>query len=331
MARFLVSRSVVRRQISLLQSVFDRVSYSYKTNPVIGDWIIRNMDIPVSINSFGSFLKLREHADRIIYFLQGETKDEIREMVDSGVREFVTDNENDLGNLLEVTEDIHLFLRVKLREHTIYTGKYFVYGLDHKRASELVKDLRERVRSVSIHFHKKTQNISEWYLKEEFADLEEVFPHIDYINIGGGIPWVYHSSKPNLDMIMGKIREFREWLSEFSVRTMAEPGRFIAGPAVRLEAIVRNIYGRNVILDCSIFNAYMDTFLFNLRLEVEGEGEGEDYLLKGCTPDSLDIFRYSVRLPRLKVGDKIIFKNAGAYNFHTDFNDLPRIEHVWTD
>jgi diaminopimelate decarboxylase len=49
-------------------------------------------------------------------------------------------------------------------------------------------------------------------------------------------------------------------------------------------------------------------------------------LLKGCSPDSLDIFRYTVNLTEKKVGDKIIFENAGAYNFHTEFAELPKLE-----
>jgi len=49
-------------------------------------------------------------------------------------------------------------------------------------------------------------------------------------------------------------------------------------------------------------------------------------LIKGKTPCSLDIFRYKVNLPEVKVGDKIIFLNAGAYNFSTNFCRLNELK-----
>jgi ornithine decarboxylase len=56
---------------------------------------------------------------------------------------------------------------------------------------------------------------------------------------------------------------------------------------------------------------------------VEGElSENEDgifFLIKGNSPTRDDIFRYKVKLDNPKIGDKIIFLNAGAYNYTTDF------------
>ncbi|MEM3690611.1 MAG: decarboxylase, partial [Candidatus Micrarchaeia archaeon] len=83
------------------------------------------------------------------------------------------------------------------------------------------------------------------------------------------------------------------------------------------------------IVDCSVYNCAMDTFIMNTRLLVEGEleeGLGRRYLIKGCTPDSIDIFRYNVWLREVKPGDKIVFINAGAYNFYSDFDGLEKIK-----
>ena len=40
----------------------------------------------------------------------------------------------------------------------------------------------------------------------------------------------------------------------------------------------------------------------------------------------MDLFRYRAYLKNLKVGDKLVFLNVGAYNFTTDFCDLEKIE-----
>ena len=73
----------------------------------------------------------------------------------------------------------------------------------------------------------------------------------------------------------------------------------------------------------------MDTFAAHTRLLVENELEdGDAYTIKGCTPDSLDVFRYRVFLKNPKVGDKVVFLNAGAYTYTADFCALQKLETV---
>ena len=76
----------------------------------------------------------------------------------------------------------------------------------------------------------------------------------------------------------------------------------------------------------------MDTFVAHIRLLVDGEKEKrEAYTIKGCTPDSMDIFRYRVFLEKPKKGEKITFLNAGAYNYASDFCNLPKLETIVVD
>jgi len=355
MAKFVLYKHKISEQYNKLKEISDIVSYSYKTNPMVGDFLIKmhkedvNKSILwLSINSKYTMFKKNFDAP-ILFFMQGESKEEIKELLKK-TDKFAVDNENDLNNLLEVAEEerkkITLFLRVKIREHTVNTGKYFVYGFKAERAKELLDELSGKNVDLAIHFHRKTQNVGEWYLKEDFEELFEGYlDKIKYVNIGGGVPWYYVNSKPNLEIIFNKIKEFKEWLNEKNIKLIIEPGRFIAAPAVDIESKVINVYDNNIVLDCSLFNAYIDTYLVHVRLPVEGEVEektakelvkkGKEvykYLIKGCTPDSLDIFRYKVFLPfKVKIGDKIILKNAGAYNFHCDFNDLPKLEYEIRD
>ncbi|MGB9630697.1 MAG: decarboxylase [Candidatus Methanodesulfokora sp.] len=335
MARFLMSRRKVLEQYGIIRGLVDIVAYSYKTNSVVWS-ILRETDSLVSISSMGS---LKGDYDRVVYFLQGEKKEEVERILELGVRKFVVDNIPELQRFLGIVEKkedkIDLFVRIKMKEHTIYTGKHFVYGIDWKKLDEILPEIRKNrnIENLGVHFHRKTQNVSEWDLVRDFSDAVDrrLFDIIDIVNIGGGIPVEYKNSSPKIDMILSKIRGFKEFLG--GIKLMAEPGRFIAGPSVILEAEVVNVYDDTAVLDCSIFNAYIDTYLLNIRLPVLGEREnGIRYTLKGRSPDSLDIFRYSVYLDReLKIGDKIYFLNAGAYNFHTEFNDMPKIETAIVD
>jgi ornithine decarboxylase len=75
----------------------------------------------------------------------------------------------------------------------------------------------------------------------------------------------------------------------------------------------------------------MDALIVPVKLLVEGEQPKEEtnsepYVIKGITPCSLDLFRYRVYLENPQVGKQLIFLNAGAYNFTTDFCNLDKIE-----
>ncbi|MCD6403473.1 MAG: decarboxylase [Candidatus Aenigmarchaeota archaeon] len=325
------------KQYEILKEYADEIVYSFKTNPVVGKVLESMSDCKFAICSFNSVDRI-EDKSRIVYFLQGENEKEISIVLDKGVRSFVVDNENDLNRLLSILNKkkvkIELFLRVKVREHTIYTGKYFVYGISWKRANELISKLKENeyISTLGIHFHRKTQNVGEWFLKEDFEEIisEENRKLINKVNIGGGIPVEYVNSKPDVKFILRMIKEFKQFLNEEGIELVVEPGRFLAAPAIRLETEIINVYGDTIVVDASLFNGAMDVYLLGYRYPVVGEKEkGIKFLIKGRSPDSLDIFRYKVFFDHVpKVGDKIIFKNAGAYNFYTDFNDMPKIKTV---
>ena len=108
-----------------------------------------------------------------------------------------------------------------------------------------------------------------------------------------------------------------------------EPGRFICASAVKLVTKILRVYDNNIIVNASVYQGDTDTFVVPTKLLVEGElpkRHGQSYVIKGIIPCSMDIFRYRVYLKEPKTGDDIIFLNAGAYNFTTDFCDLEKLE-----
>ena len=325
MAKFILNKSKLWDQYAKA-SKLGEVWYNFKTNTYVGK-ILEKKNVRLVASSKQSLDEISNHKNTT-YIVQGDSKEQINRIIELGVNSFVVDNENDLNRILNVYDDIELMLRIKVREHTVYTGKYFVYGIPWQKASKLLDNIK--VKRIGIHFHRKTQNIGEWDLKKYFESfIEQIHNKIDFFNIGGGLPVKYINSKPNIESIFDKVSEFKAYLTQKNVDLVLEPGRFLAAPAIRLETNILNVYGKNIVLDASIYNAAMDTYLFHIRLPVIGESEkGFEYLLKGCSPDSLDIFRYRVFFPKQKKeGDKIIFENAGAYNFHTEFANLPRIKY----
>lgn len=332
-ARFLLSRKKAVEQYEKLKKYADIVSYSNKTNIEVGKVLHELTDSCFSVHSTEDFSHI--NSERIWYFPQSWNEKDIEAIFSKGVTRFVIDNKNDLAaleNFLKKSnKKAQLLLRMKLKEHTIHTGKHFVFGMYSSVVNDIISKIDKRYfEKVGIHMHRKTQNVSEWSLKEELEESITCWDKIDFINIGGGIPAEYKNFRVSvIDNVLSKIKDLKSWLNSKKVKLIIEPGRYIAAPSVKLEATIINMYDDNIVLDCSIFNSALDTWIANIRLMIEGElEEGEAFTIKGCTPDSADILRYKVYLKRPKIGDKIVFLNAGAYNFTTDFCGLPKIPTV---
>jgi len=326
MARFILSKKKLLEQVDKLKNLNLDVSYSYKTNKEVGNVLQEISDVDFSIHAIEE-IDMISDKNRIWFFTQAQSEKEFEDILEKGIRNFVVDNEVDLELLLKTIKDIkiNLSLRMKFREHRIGSGKYFVYGMGSKKVNELIKSLHKSnlIDNIGIHIHRKSQNTSEWEVKKEIEDslTHETLEKISFLNLGGGLPTKYRSYTTDaLDYIFKKISEVKYFLEEFNIKTYIEPGRFFASPCIKLETKVIQIQGNNITIDVSIYNCALDTLLTGTRMLVEGETEkGDNYLIKGNSPTRDDIFRYGAKLKKPRIGDKIVFLNAGAYNYATDF------------
>lgn len=345
-ARFILDRNIVLEQYNSLKQLGVKITYSVKTNPLIASILERETDSEFTIHAMESLDTVKDKG-RIWYYAHAWDESEISGLLNRGIRKFVVDNETDL-ELLESAlkkmeggkERIRLLLRAKLRENTVFTGRHYVFGMDAEAVNQRIAELRKnpRIERLGVHVHRKSQNVGEWSLAGEMGEMltEDALKSIDIINIGGGIPAAYsNSSDAMVRTIFGRIREFAGFVRPYGIKVIAEPGRYIAAPAVVLETTIKRIESSTIIVDASVYNTAMDTLIVPLKLLVEGElgqgengGGGKGYTIKGCTPCSMDIFRYRVHLKEPKVGDTIRFLNAGAYNFRTGFCGLPEIKTV---
>ena len=333
--KFILSKKVLREQVKKLEEMGLKVSYSYKTNRVVGkvlQEIEEGKNVDFSIHAKEEIEDIKDK-NKIWFFTQAESEEEIKEILNKGVKNFVVDNEVDFEKLLKVIEKleikINLSLRMKFQEHRIGTGKYFVYGMPSKKINELILKIKENglIEKLGIHLHRKSQNTSEWEIIEELRDslTEENLKRINFVNIGGGLPSFYASSNVDVfDYIFSKLKNTREWLEERRIETIIEPGRFLAAPCIKLIVEIIQKYDNNLIINTTLYNCALDTLLTETKMLVEGElsdkEEGEYFLIKGNSPTRDDIFRYKVKLRKgIKIGDKIVFLNAGAYNYSTDF------------
>jgi ornithine decarboxylase len=342
MAKFILSKSKAFQQYNSIKDL-GMISYSFKTNPRVGELLEQNTDCSLSVH-FINELKLIKDKSRVWFLAQSLNKDSLDDIFTRGVRRFVIENEQDLNTLLTYLDDndenIELLLRMKLKENTVKTEKHYVFGMVEQKVNELIPllDNNKRIKKLGVHVHRKTQNVSEWDLVRELEELieESNWKRLDYVNVGGGIPVMYKNITDKIiPTVLKKISELKEWLKKKQIQLIIEPGRYISGPSVILETNIVGIHANTIVVDASVYNSSPDTLIVPIKLLVQGEveeHEGKPYVIKGITPCSTDLFRYRVYLKKEPVvGEKMTFLNAGAYNFHTEFCELDKVETLIVD
>jgi ornithine decarboxylase len=335
--KFVLSKSVVLNQYKKLESFSDFVSYSSKTNQDVTKILEEKTNSFFSVH-LANELKHVKDKSRVIFLAQGWNDKFIADLISQNIKWFVVDNETDLDTLEKFLDGndvkINLLLRLKLKENTLRTEKYYVFGMPSKVIAERIKKLENhpKLDKLGIHFHRKTQNMSEWNLQYELEHIfeKDFWKSISVVNIGGGLPSIYANTNVDVfDGIFDKVRDLKKWFNGQEIKMMIEPGRFIAAPAAKLMTNIIGIHGNTIIVDASVYSGDLDALVVPVKLLVDGElpkGKGISYIIKGVTPCSMDIYRYRCYLPEKKIGDEIIFLNAGAYNFASDFCDLEKLK-----
>jgi ornithine decarboxylase len=158
------------------------------------------------------------------------------------------------------------------------------------------------------------------------------FPELDVLDIGGGFPIGYRREPIPIGQFCRPIRQALKKLPR-SVRVLAEPGRFIAGPA---GTSVARVVGRAqregrwwYYLDDGLYGSYSGQLYDHATYPIEvldRDGPQHPSVLAGPTCDSIDVVRENLLLPELQVGDLVVGRLMGAYTWAsaTDFNFIPR-------
>ena len=337
--KFILSKSKLLDQVKLLENLGLKISYSYKTNREVGNLLQElSPSVNFSIHAKKEIDMIKDKS-KISFFTQAESVEELKEILETGIKTFVIDNKIDLEQILQASKEsgdkINLSLRMKFQEYRTGTGKYFVYGMPSKKINEIITEIKNNplIKKLGIHIHRKSQNTSEWEIKEELKDslTKESLERIDFLNIGGGLPTKYRSyTLKVLPYIFKKITNAKEFLEKYKIETYIEPGRFLAAPCIKLQTEIIQVQNKNLVINTTIYNCALDNILTGTKMLVESELEdsedGQYYLIKGNSPTRDDIFRYKVKLKNPKVGDTITFLNAGAYNYTTDFFGYKKLE-----
>jgi diaminopimelate decarboxylase len=288
--------------------------------------------------------------EKIVFNGNGKTKEELEYALDTGVFIFNVDSPAELFTLNEVARTKNIIAKVALRVNpdiNPLTHPYVATGLAKSKfgipiheAKEVyrIANSLENIKILGVHSHIGSQlSKVELYLEtlkkilNLIRDLKNVNIHIEFINLGGGIGIPYHEKD-----IMPEPKDLAhaiKTLIKGTYKLILEPGRSIVGPAGVL--VTKVLYqkhthkknflvvdaGMNDLIRPSIYNAYHQI----LSVVDHRHKEQVTYDIVGPICEEADFLARDRILHRMKQGDLIVVKDAGAYGFSMSSNYNSRL------
>jgi len=361
---FVVEEERLRSTIETINRLLPgEVLYSLKTNPHP-----RIAEI-VASHGCGFLLSSVEELEAIIRGMGADpsgimfqspslTADQYRRAKAAGVTRYIVDSDEQLDLVLaslreeppvtEILVRVNTGVTVAAPELPYSTDSFLGFPVEDAVDvfERLDRNLAGRGVRIGLHNHLLSQNTFPelWTANLDalahFVDmLREQGLRLDAVDFGGGYPIDYGRGSLPLEEIATLIAKTTARMRRAypDLRFIFEPGRKVVGESITLVATVAHVKtfrGANVaILDASLYNSSLDTLVVGLHLPVAkigaDDGPKMEYVLRGSTPDSLDVFSRKALLPKLAPGDRIAFLHAGAYSFWSDFISLKKPEHVF--
>jgi len=199
---------------------------------------------------------------------------------------------------------------------------------------------------VSFHVGSQSKNVENYLQALElsaniFSEAKEAGMPLKIMDIGGGFPIEHFDNEIgiNFERMASQIRQRMKALFDKNVKFIAEPGRFLAGPAGTL---VTQVIGRTFrnnknyyYLNDGIYGDFSGMVFDHCKYEFKTLRRGQTFLstLAGPTCDSFDTLSINEEIPELYVGDVVYVKNIGAYSSASatpGFNGFPPAKIILT-
>jgi ornithine decarboxylase len=257
-----------------------------------------------------------------------------------GVSTFVADNPDEVRKFRAYAGRAALLLRVSFRSPGAVCDLSRKFGCDPEQALELARlaaSLGIGLRGFSFHVGSQAADAAKQVEAIEVcaallaAARRARLGECDTLDIGGGFPIGYDSPATGISRYCAPIRRALARLPR-RVRVIAEPGRFIVGPAAIGVATVMGRAQREghwwYYLDDGLYGSYSGQLYDHARYPVSTLREGPllPSVLAGPTCDGIDVIAEALQLPRLNIGDLVIGRQMGAYTWATasTFNFFPK-------
>jgi ornithine decarboxylase len=337
----------VRAQYRRLHKALPGVDLHYALKPLPAAAVVR------TIAAMGGWLDLATTGEvqlitrlgldpaRCIHTHPIKRDKDIRNALHAGVHVFVADNPDEVRKFKPYRKEAALLLRVSFRSPGAVSDLSRKFGCDPENAldlARLAKKLGIEVRGFSFHVGSQApQPLKHVEAIEACLALTREarrgkLGKFDTLDIGGGFPIDYAQRVPDIGRFCAPIRKALAKLPR-GLRVIAEPGRYIAGPAAIGVASVMGRAEREghwwYYLDDGLYGSFSGQLFDHARYPLESlktGGELKPSVLAGPTCDSIDVIAENIMLPKLKSGDLIVGRAMGAYTWASasEFNFFPR-------
>lgn len=343
-----IKKSVLRRQFDRFRKCLPHVTpyYAIKANPHPG--IIKqfvkfgaNFDV-ASANEMKLVLKLGASPSRIIFANTIKSIEDITAAKRRRVRMMTFDNEPELYKLAKYYPRAHVLVRIKVANLGSQVDLSLKFGADSDSAFFLLrkaKSLGLVPLGVSFHVGSQTANVENYLQALEltagiFREAKENGMPLKVVDIGGGFPIQHfdHEIGINFERMALQIREQMKSLFDRNTKFIAEPGRFLVGPAgILITQVIGRTFRNNknyYYLNDGIYGDFSGMVFDHCRYEFKTLRRGQKFLsaLAGPTCDSFDTLSCNEEIPELYLGDVVYVKNIGAYSWASavaGFNGFP--------
>ncbi len=266
---------------------------------------------------------------------------DIRHALDCGVTTFVVDNAEEIAKFDACRARVRLLLRISFRNPDTVIDLSRKFGCDAEAAVGLVEYAAKRgIRMTGFSFHAGSQLVKPDKYVEAIGTCGRLIAEarargfaLEVLDIGGGFPIDYLEPVPAIEGYCAPIRAALARLPG-GIRVIAEPGRFICGPAAISLSTVMGRARREgrwwYYLDDGIYGTFSGQLYDKMRFPIDTlrgvNRPREACVISGPTCDSLDVVAEDLPMPVLEIGERLLARQIGAYTSAcaTDFNFFPR-------
>lgn len=295
--------------------------------------------------------------DRIIFANPCKFPRDIAHAKSHGIKKMTFDNDDELEKIAEIFPSAELVLRIVTDDSASVcrlSNKYGAAIEDCPFLLERANQLNLNIIGVSFHVGSGASNANAFVdsltnARKVFdMGVEAGFEKFRFLDIGGGFPGD-DDGAITLAQIADVVNPAISGLfPDDTVEVIAEPGRFFSHSVATLAA---RVIGRRVVptnskapedpdvlyyigdgiygsFNCMLYDHYVPSPPMPVSAEGGDLSEPEICRVFGPTCDGLDTLYDSIHLPRLGIGDWLVFKNMGAYTIcaASHFNGLDKAQ-----
>jgi ornithine decarboxylase len=306
----------------------------------------------------GGGLEIASHAELIRAQQAGATGDQIicsnpikntrflQAMHQYGVYAMVIDSVHEVEKVAQHAPGSRVYVRLAVDNSGAILPLAGKFGVDGVLALELFELARARgLEPIGLSFHVGSQCLAPANWATAIRACGDVWRegvargfNFTFLDIGGGFPaGSYHDPAiPTIEAIGGVVTDaVRAYIPETpGFRLILEPGRGLVGDAgvllVQVEGKAVRANGEWIYLDAGVFNGLMETFegfppVVSHLDPAAALREPVSYTLAGPSCDSCDVVARNLVLPRVEIGDRLVFHDVGAYTneYAVTFNGFP--------